>query len=84
MLKPNPSFSPARLAREAHRLKPRERASLALRLLASLEPESERDVEDAWEKEIARRVREMESGKAKMVPWSAIRRKLISIERRAR
>jgi len=85
MLKPQPTPpSPSKVAREALRLKPRDRASLVHRLLESLEPEAEEGVEEAWEREIARRVREIETGKAKMIPWSEVRRKMIAIERRAR
>lgn len=77
-------LSPGKVARAALRLKPKDRAALIRRLLASLEPESDPGAEAAWEEEIARRVKEVKSGKAKMVPWSEVRRKMLEIERRAR
>lgn len=76
--------SPAKVAREALRLKPRDRASLIQRLLDSLEPEAEPGAQEAWEEEIARRVQEVKSGEAKMVPWAEVRKKMIAIERRSR
>lgn len=49
------------------------RAELACFLLSSLDDEplteeEQCEVDEAWEKEIARRVAEIESGKAKMIP----------------
>lgn len=48
-----------------------ERSELTARLLAQLEPETWTD--DAWEKELQERVDEIQSGKAKMVPWENVR-----------
>lgn len=48
-----------------------ERADLAYFLLTSLEPEEE-GVEDAWRKEIARRVKEIRSGEAMGRPLDEI------------
>ena len=64
------------LTREALRLSPARRASLARRLLNSLEPKIDKDVEIAWDKEIRRRVAEIESGSARMVPWEKVYRRL--------
>ncbi|MEK7469521.1 MAG: addiction module protein [Planctomycetota bacterium] len=73
-LAPNTS----RLFANALKLNPGLRLALADRLYCSLDPDPE--VEAAWDKEIARRLRQVESGKAKLVPWSEIRRKLFSAE----
>jgi putative addiction module component (TIGR02574 family) len=48
---------------EALRLPPKARARLAQRLIASLDPESHRDAEQAWLEEAERRLDELESGK---------------------
>jgi putative addiction module component (TIGR02574 family) len=59
----------------ALRLTQAQRAEVAERLLASLEPEEvDQDVEVAWQQEIARRVAEVKSGKAKLIPWETIRK----------
>jgi putative addiction module component (TIGR02574 family) len=57
----------ARLKSRARNLSSRERADLAYFLLSSLEP-VEQGVEEAWRKEIARRVAQIRAGKAKGRP----------------
>jgi putative addiction module component (TIGR02574 family) len=54
------------LAAEALKLTPEDRVQLADRLLASIFPDKEG--EDAWSQEVERRVREIESGHAKLTP----------------
>jgi putative addiction module component (TIGR02574 family) len=53
---------------EAHALKlsPEERARLADRLIASLFQDNE--IEDAWAVEVERRIKEIEAGRAQLVP----------------
>jgi len=51
---------------QALQLSPEERAQLADRLLASLF--EDREVEDAWAAEVERRIEEIESGRAALVP----------------
>ncbi len=58
---------------EASELSENERAELAGLLLESLESEPEADVEAAWAEEIERRIREIDSGKAKTIPWERVR-----------
>jgi len=64
------------LFREASELPEAERAELAGRLLQTLHGEPDDDVEAAWAEEIERRVREIDSGKVKTIPWSEVRAKL--------
>ncbi len=61
------------LYREASELSEGERAELAGLLLESLESEPEADVEAAWAEEIERRVREIDSGEVKTIPWEEVR-----------
>jgi putative addiction module component (TIGR02574 family) len=58
------------LSQKARALSAEDRARLAEDLLASLEDgaESATDVEAAWEQEIRRRVEEVKTGTAKLVP----------------
>ncbi len=51
---------------QALKLTVEERARLADRLIASLSEDSE--VEEAWAVEVERRVEEIESGRAKLIP----------------
>ena len=56
------------LSQRARALSPEDRARLADELLASLDEDSSPDTEQAWEQEIGRRVEEIRSGRAKLIP----------------
>jgi len=64
------------LFREASELSERERAELAGLLLESLEGKPDEDVEAAWTEEIERRVRQLDSGEMKTIPWEQVRANL--------
>ena len=66
------------LFREAAELSDGDRAQLAALLLESLEGEPDEGVEAAWAEEIERRVREIENGDAKTIPWEEVRSKLFA------
>jgi putative addiction module component (TIGR02574 family) len=55
------------LARKARGLPPEERIRLAEELLATVQ-EVDPDVEAAWDEEIRRRLAEIDSGDAKLIP----------------
>ena len=55
-----------------------ERAALANTLLDSLEQMDE-SAQEAWDKEVARRVKDLEAGKAVTVPWEELGRKLLTM-----
>ena len=55
------------LARKARALSPEERVRLAEELLATVQ-EVDPQVEAAWDEEIRRRIAEIDSGKAKLIP----------------
>ncbi len=59
---------------QAMQLSEEERADLAARLLESLDPAEEGDVESAWDQEIRTRIEELDSGSTRAVPWSEARR----------
>jgi putative addiction module component (TIGR02574 family) len=56
------------LESRALQLPPQERARLAQRLISSLDPESDRDAEQAWLEEAERRLDELESGSVAGIP----------------
>ncbi len=62
-----------KLLAEASRLPERERVRLIERLLATLDGAPDDDTADAWEREIARRSREIEEGLVAPVPWSEVK-----------
>ena len=66
------------LLKKALALSPDERAALANTLLDSLETTDE-SVEEAWEKEVARRIRDLKAGKAVTVPWEQLHRELLAM-----
>jgi len=65
-----------KLFREASDLPDTERAELAGMLLESLEGERDEGVEAAWAEEIERRVRQIDRGEVKTIPWEEVRTKL--------
>jgi putative addiction module component (TIGR02574 family) len=71
-MKPNPTD----LLKEALKLPPEARAALAGSLLDSLDQEVDDNAEAAWYAEIDRRVRDLDSGTVKPIPWSEARRKI--------
>jgi putative addiction module component (TIGR02574 family) len=54
------------------------RAELAGRLIETLDEEADEDAEQLWAIEIARRVKELDEGTARTVPWSEVRRQLLA------
>lgn len=58
------------------KLSPEARAALAGSLLASLEGEVDADAEAAWGAEIERRIREIDQGVTKLVPWDEVKRRI--------
>ncbi len=65
------------LLKQALALPVDERAALANTLLDSLETEQVA-VQEAWDEEVARRIRELDAGKAVTVPWEQARRQLLA------
>lgn len=55
------------LSRKARSLPPEERVQLAEELLATVQ-EPDAEVDTAWDEEIKRRVAEIDSGTAKLIP----------------
>ena len=66
------------LLKKALTVSTEERAQLVDSLLESLEERHEDSaaVEAAWNDEIARRIAELESGKAKTIPWEEVRQRI--------
>ena len=59
-----------------------ERAALANTLLDSLDPandQADESVEEAWDKEVARRMKDLEAGRAITVPWEELHQKLLAM-----
>jgi putative addiction module component (TIGR02574 family) len=66
------------LLERALKLPAEARAALAGSLIESLDETIDEDVEAAWADEIARRIRDLDSGKATTIPWSKARRMILS------
>lgn len=54
------------------------RAALIGPLVDSLDTEVDQSAEEAWREKILRRLQEIDSGAAKLVPWVEARRRLLS------
>ena len=68
----------AEILQEALALPTEARAALAGSLLDSLDTDVDEDAEAAWATEVNRRVAELDSGAVKTIPWSEVRRPLMS------
>jgi putative addiction module component (TIGR02574 family) len=64
------------LKQKALTLPGKERTALVRALIESLEEVADRGTERAWGEEIARRIEDLNSGKAKTVSWELIRKRI--------
>ena len=69
----------AELLQKALALPPEARAALAGSLLDSIDGTVDASAEEEWNKEIARRIEELDSGKVKPIPWEEARRQISAI-----
>jgi putative addiction module component (TIGR02574 family) len=67
------------LLKKALALPPEARAALAGSLLESLDDTVDASAEEGWNQEIARRIKELDSGKVKPIPWAEARRQISAI-----
>lgn len=67
----------ARILGDALRLPPEARAALAGSLIESLEAQPDPDAEEAWSKEIEKRVRAIDSGETALMTWPKARRRIV-------
>ena len=66
-----------KLLAEALGLSPEDRPEIAAKLIESLDDgHADPDAAAAWAAEIERRVREVEEGRAKLIPWEEVRARL--------
>lgn len=70
------------LLAQALRLDPKDRATLASELLASLDGPEDLDAQAAWEVEIQRRVAALEAGTLRLEPWEAVKTRIEKTLRR--
>jgi putative addiction module component (TIGR02574 family) len=66
-----------KLLEEALKLPAEAHAALAGLLLDSLDDGIDPDAEAAWEAEIAQRLKDLESGKVRPIPWAEARRAIL-------
>ena len=64
------------LLQKALTLSDEERAELAASLIDSLDTNVDAGAESAWNREIAHRIEDLDSGKAKTVSWEEVRRRI--------
>ena len=67
-----------RLRSEALTLSESERAELAHALVSSLDGTPDSDAQDAWDREIVRRIGELDAGTAKLIDRNEFKRRLQS------
>jgi putative addiction module component (TIGR02574 family) len=64
------------LLKKALALPVEARAALAGSLLDTLDENADEDVEASWEAEIASRIEQLDTGMAKTIPWTEVRKRL--------
>jgi putative addiction module component (TIGR02574 family) len=64
------------ILRDALALPAEARATIASTLISSLDESADEDAEALWSVEVARRIAEIDSGRAQLVPWSEVRERL--------
>ncbi len=72
------STSADKVLEQALHLDEKDRARIAGALIESRETCVDPDAEEAWEAEIDRRAKEIETGTVALVPWSEVRTQLFS------
>ena len=65
-----------RILKEALALSVEDRVKLTDALFLSLDADP--DIEEAWRQEVLRRVEEVDAGRAKTIPWSKVRARLMA------
>lgn len=65
------------ILKEALKLPLEARAAIAGTLIDSLDVTIDKDAESAWETEILLRLKEIDDGKVKLIPWTEARRQII-------
>lgn len=68
-----------KLLEAALKLPPEARAAMAGSLLESLDTIVDADAEAEWNKEIARRLKDLDSSHLSLVSWSDARRKILGL-----
>jgi putative addiction module component (TIGR02574 family) len=64
----------SKLLEQALALSVEEQEALADSLISSLGGKVDEDVEAAWQAEIEKRIADLDSGRAKAIPWAEVRR----------
>jgi putative addiction module component (TIGR02574 family) len=64
------------IVEQALKLSPTERAEVAEKLIVSLDEVPDTDVEQAWQEEIQKRLRQIDRGEVTTIPWEEVQRRL--------
>ena len=67
---------PAELLRDALALSPEARSALIDSLIDSLDPNVDEGAEEAWNREIELRLKQIDDGTPQLIFWSAARKRL--------
>jgi putative addiction module component (TIGR02574 family) len=78
------SRDPAKILKEALALPPEVRAALVDSLLETLDTEVDKGAEEAWQREILRRLSELDSNAVSTIPWAEARSRLMNTLRNGR
>ena len=65
-----------KLISRALKMPARDRAEIAEKLILSLNDKYDKDVEVAWQREVQKRISDIEGGRTKCIPWKEVRARL--------
>ena len=65
-----------KLISRALKMPARDRAEIAEKLILSLNDKYDKDVEVAWQREVQKRISDIEGGRTKCIPWEEVRTSL--------
>ena len=54
----------------------KERATIAKKLITSLDPHCEKDIEILWQKEVQQRISDIDNGQVNCIPWEDVQGRL--------
>lgn len=61
---------------QALQMPSKDRALIAERLITSLDPETDWEVEIAWQQEVQRRIEQIDKGEVVCIPWEQVLNRL--------
>ncbi len=73
-MKPQKNYE--KISKEVFQLSTEKRADLARKIIESLEPEKDHDVEIAWQQEVSRRIEQIDQDEVTLIPYEEVKKQI--------